>query len=189
LLTALVLSACGNGDTVGSTVVDVPGLDPDAEIEIVEVEPAPSDESYAWTHAVQVEGLPPVNVGHPTSEFLDDAHRVGDDPEDYLCTAIDGSGGCSVEDPDKPSVAGLTAGGPDVVAWEWSFVPDDAAAVTFTDRDGRTTWQRPLERMVIFPDADEDDPDGMCRCRFDAVDRDGEMIVSIDAESGSYIDE
>ena len=185
----LVLAACGDGDTVGSTVVDVPGLEPSDEIEIVEVEPDPSNESYEWTHAVQVEDLPAVNVGHPTADLLEDAHRVDADPDDYSCTAIGGSGGCEVEDPGRPSVAGLTSGGPDIVAWEWSFVPDDAVAVTFTDQDGRTTWQRPLQRMVIFPDTVEDDPDADCRCRFDAVDRDGEVIASVDVLSLSYIDE
>ena len=189
VLTTLVLSACGDGETVGSTVVDIPGLDPDAEIEIVEVEPDPSNESYVWTHAVHVDGLPPMNVGHPTSDFLEDAHRVGDDPDNYLCTAIGGSGGCEVEDPNRPSIAGLTGGDPDIVAWQWYFVPDDATAVTFTDQDGRTTWQRPLERMVIFPDTVEDDPDGDCPCRLDAVDRDGAVIASVDNRSGSYIDE
>ena len=60
-----------------SSAPEIPGLDPTEEVELVEVEPGPSDDSFVWSHALQVEDLPPVNVGHPTSEFLEDAARVG----------------------------------------------------------------------------------------------------------------
>ena len=166
-----------------SSAPDIPGLDPSEEVELVEVEPAPSDDSFVWTHAVQVGELPQLNVGHPTAQFLEDAARVGDDPEDYLCFGdASGSSECSVEDPDDPSITGLTFGEPDVMAWSWAFVPDDAAAVRFIDQDGATSWQGPLEATVIFPDIVQD-PDGRCSCRFDAIGENGEVISSVDVDS------
>ena len=173
-----------------SSAPEIPGLDPTEEVELVEVEPGPSDDSFVWSHALQVEDLPPVNVGHPTSEFLEDAARVGADPEDHLCLGdASGAGGCSVEDPDVPSIAGMTFGGPDVRAWSWDFVPDDAVAVRFIDQDGETSWQRPVERTVIFPDTVESDMDGDCPCRLDAIAEDGEVIISVDVDSSSYVDD
>ena len=83
-----------------SSAPEIPGLDPTEEVELVEVEPGPSDDSFVWSHALQVEDLPPVNVGHPTAEFLEDAARVGADPEDHLCLGDAlGGRGCSVEAP------------------------------------------------------------------------------------------
>jgi hypothetical protein len=172
-----------------SSAPEIPGLDPNQEVELVEVEPAPSDDSFVWTHAVQVGDLPQLNVGHPTDQFLEDAARVGDDPEDYLCFGdASGSSGCSVEDPEDPSITGLTFGGPDVLAWSWDFVPDEAVAVRFIDQDGATSWQRPIEATVIFPDTVEE-PDGPCPCRFDAIGETGDVISSVDVESSTYIDD
>ena len=95
-LVLLSMVACSE-----SSAPDIPGLDPSEKVELVEVEPAPSDDSFVWTHAVQVGELPQLNVGHPTAQFLEDAARVGDDPEDYLCFGdASGSSECSVEDPD-----------------------------------------------------------------------------------------
>ncbi|MGH8949633.1 MAG: hypothetical protein ACRDXF_12295 [Acidimicrobiia bacterium] len=181
----LLLVACA-----GSSASEIPGLGPAEEVELVEVEPAPSDDVYVWTHAVQVEDLPPVNVGRPTARFLEDAARVGDDPEDYLCFGdASGSGGCSVEDPGVPSISGMTFGGPEVRAWAWDFVPDDAVAVRFIDQDGETFWQRPVEGTVIFPDTVESGVDGDCDCRLDAIAEDGEVIISVDVDASIYIDD
>jgi len=108
VLTLLLLTACN-----GSSQPAIPGLDPNEEVELVEVEPDPNDDSFVWSYALQVEDLPPLNFGHPTSEFLEDAARVGDDPEDYLCFGdASGSTGCSIEDPQGPSISGLTFGAP-----------------------------------------------------------------------------
>ena len=182
-LVVVQLVAC-----TSSSASEIPGLDPDEELRVVEVEPAPSDDFYVWTHGVQVEDLPQLNVGHPTAQFLEDAARVGEDPEDYLCFGdASGSGSCSIEDPDHPSITGLTFGGPDVIAWSWDFIPDDAVAVRFIDQDGVTSWQRPFEGTVIFPDTVED-PDGRCPCRLDAIGEDGEVLVSVDLKSFSYVD-
>ncbi len=168
---------------------DIPGLDPSEEVELIEVEPGPSDDSFVWSHALQVEDLPPVNVGHPTAEFLEDAARVGAEPEEHLCLGdASGAGVLPVEDPEDPSITGLTFGGPDVMAWSWGFVPDDAVAVRFIDHDEETSWQRPIERTVIFPDTVESDMDGRCPCRLDAIAEDGEVIISVDVDSSSYID-
>jgi hypothetical protein len=165
------------------------GLGPNEEVTLVEVEPAPSDDLYVWTHGVRVEGLPQLNFGHPTARFLEDAARDGEDPEDYLCFGdASGSGGCSIEDPEDPSITGLTFGGADVLAWSWDFVPDGAVAVRFIDQDGVTSWQRPLDGTVILPDT-MDDPDADCLCRLDAIGDDGEVIISVDVESSSYIDD
>ena len=184
LLVLVSLVAC-----TGSSAPEIPGLDPNDEVELVEVDPDPSNDSYVWSHALQVEGLPQVNVGQPTAEFLEDAARVGDDPEDYLCFGdASGSGGCSVEDPEHPSISGLTFGGPDVLAWSWDFVPDDSVAVRFFDQDGEATWQRPLQGTVIFPDTVENDPEAICACRFDAIGEDGGVIISVDLNSLSYVD-
>jgi hypothetical protein len=182
-LVVLQLVAC-----TGSSAPEIPGLDPSQEVELVEVEPAPSDDSYEWTHAVQVGDLPQLNVGHPTAQFLEDAARVGEDPQDYLCVGdASGSGGCSIEDPEVPSITGLTFGGPDVLAWSWDFLPEGAVAVRFIDHDGAISWQRPFERTVIFPNTVEDF-DGDCPCRLDAIGEDGEVIISVDVDSFSYID-
>jgi hypothetical protein len=187
-LLTLLSPACGDGDEAGSTLDQIPGLNPDEEVELVEVDPDPSDGLVVWIRAYQVEGLPPVNVGHPTQEFLDDAHRVDEDPEQYQCMGdASGSGGCSVEDAAQPSISGLTFGGPDIRAWSWEFVPEDAVAVRFTDQDGETSWQRPQDGLVIFPDTVADDPDGNCPCRLDAIEADGAVIVSVDLETTSYV--
>jgi hypothetical protein len=183
-LVVLQLVAC-----TGSSTPEIPGLNPNDEVELVEVEPAPSDDFYVWSHAVRVGHLPQLNVGHPTVRFLEDAARVGEGPEDYLCFGdASGAGGCSIEDPETPSITGLTLGGPDVMAWSWDFVPDDAIAVRFIDQDGGTSWQRPLEGMVIFPDTVED-LDGHCSCRLDAIGGDGGVIISVDVDSSSNIDD
>ena len=172
-----------------SSAPEIPGLDPSEEVELVEKEPAPSDDSFVWTHAVQVGHLPQLNVGHPTAQFLADAARVGDDPEDYLCFGdASGSSGCSVENSEDPSITGLTFGGPDVMAWSWDFVPDDAVAVRFIDHDGVTSWQRPVEGTVIFPGTVED-PDGSCPCRLDAIGENGDVISSVDVTSSTYIED
>jgi hypothetical protein len=180
VLALLLLAACNR-----SSEPAIPGLDPSEEVELVEVEPDPSDDSFVWSHALQVADLPQVNVGHPTSEFLEDAARVDDNPEDYLCNS---GGGCDIEDPEGPSIGGLNFGGPDILAWSWVFLPDDAIAVRFTDQDGRTTWQRPLDRIVIFPDTVEGGIDDVaCACQLDAIDEGGAVIVSVSVETGSYI--
>jgi len=182
-LVALQLVAC-----TGSSTPDIPGLDPNQEVVLVKVEPGPSDDSFVWSYALQVEDLPQLNVGRPTAEFLEDAARVGDDPEDYLCFGdASGSAGCSTEDPQDPSISGLTFGGPNVMAWSWDFVPDGAIAVRFIDQDEETSWQRPVERTVIFPDTVED-AEANCPCRLDALGEDGEVIISVDVPSSSYID-
>ena len=183
-LLLLSMAACS-----GASAPEIPGLDPGEELELVEMEPAPSDDSFVWTHAVQVGDLPQLNLGHPTAQFLEDAARVGDDPEDYLCFGdASGSSGCSVEDLEDPSITGLTFGGPDVMAWSLAFVPDDAVAVLFVDQDGATSWQRPLEATVIFPGTVEA-PDGRCPCRFDAIGENGDVISSVDVDSSTYIDD
>jgi hypothetical protein len=185
VLGALLLSACG-GDPDEASAVGIPGLDPKEEIELVEVEPAASDDSYIWLRAFEVEGLAPVNVGHVTPEFLEAAHRLDDDPEAYQCLGDSGSGGCEVENGERPALGGLTFGGPDTKAWTWQFVPDDAVAIRFTDQDGRTSWQRPQDRLVIFPDTVADDLDGDCACRLDAIDIEGAVIASVDFVTSSY---
>jgi hypothetical protein len=182
-LAVLLLVACNE-----SSDSPIPGLEPGDEVELVEVEPAPSDDSFVWSHALQVEDLPAVSVGHPTAKFLEDAGRVDDDPEDYLCFGdASGSSGCSVADPGNPSITGLTFGDPDVMAWSWVFVPDDVVAVRFIDPVGETSWQRPYEGTVIFRDTVED-PDGNCPCRLDAIGEEGEVIISVDMDSLSYLD-
>jgi hypothetical protein len=42
---------------------------------------------------------------------------------------------------------------------------------------------------VIFPDTVESDMDGDCPCRLDAIAEDGEVIISVDVDSSSYIDD
>lgn len=186
-LSAMLLSACASGSPSDESAADIAGLDPGEEIELVEVEPAHSDDSFIWLRAYEVAGLPPSNVGHPTPQFLEDAHRQDADPEAYRCLGdASGSGGCGFEDDERPAISGLTFGGPDVRAWSWQFVPDNAVAIRFTDQDGQTSWQRPQERLVIFPDTVADDPNDDCACRLDAIDIDGGVIVSVDVRTLSY---
>ena len=182
-LCALVASTCSDRGAA------IPGLDPNDEVELVEIEPAPGDESYVWAHAYELEGAPPVNVGHPTAEFLEAGARVEDDPSLYLCFGDERgvAGVCEVEDPDRPAIVGLTFGTSDVHAWTWAFVPEEVAAVQFTDQEGRTTWQRPRDRVVIFPDTVEADSDGDCACQLDAMTADGAVIDSFDLETSSSL--
>lgn len=98
-----------------------------------------------------------------------------------------GSGGCNPEDAQQPAVSGLTFGGPAVQAWAWPFVPQEAVAVRFTDQEGRTSWQRPIERVVVFPDPTNRDSGGECRCRLDAIDSNGEVIASVDLHEMAYL--
>jgi hypothetical protein len=42
---------------------------------------------------------------------------------------------------------------------------------------------------VIFPDTVDDDPYGVCPCRFDAIDADGVVIASVDLQTGTYIND
>jgi hypothetical protein len=44
VLILLSLVAC-----TGSSAPEIPGLDPNEEVELVVVEPAPSNDSYVWT--------------------------------------------------------------------------------------------------------------------------------------------
>lgn len=88
-----------------------------------------------------------------------------------------------------PPSPGLTFGGPDVRAFAWAFVPEQAAAVQFTDRNGQTVWQRPANRLVVFPDTIDNNADGVCPCRFDAIDSEGSVIASVDLQTASYIDD
>jgi len=53
VLALFLLAACS-----GSSEPAIPGLDPGDEVELVEVEPDPSDDSFVWSHALQVEDLP-----------------------------------------------------------------------------------------------------------------------------------
>ena len=190
VLAASLLSACVDGRTSEAPAVDIPGLDPNEEIELVEVEPAPSNDSFIWLRAYEVAGLPASNVGHPTPQFLEDAHRQDADPEAHQCLGdASGSAGCEVEDDERPAIGGVTFGGPEVRAWSWQFVPDNAVAIRFIDQDGRTSWQRPQDRLVIFPDTVADDPNDDCTCRLDAIDIDGGVIVSVDVRALSYTNE
>lgn len=114
------------------------------------MEPEPGDGSFEWTRGLQVGDLPTVNVGNPTEDFLADAHREDAVPGDVVFLGSSGSVGCGQDDLDRASIAGLTFGGPDVAAWSWTFSPEDAAAVRFVDHDGRRSWQRPVDGIVIF---------------------------------------
>jgi len=192
LLPAVVLSvvvaACSgdNGDALDS-VDAIPGLAEADEVPLIETEPDPSDDSFNWTHAYEVGGVPPINLGEPTPEwmadFMADAHREVDEADHWVCL---GAGGCDVVNDSGPNVTGLNFGGPDVLAWAWLGVPDQAVAVQFTDQNGTATWQRPIDHLVIFPDTIEGDLDKDCPCRFDAIDADGAVITSVDIQTLTY---
>lgn len=186
LIAVLVAVACGGGSP-GSQEPPAPGLEAATEIPLVEVSPDPNTESFEWASAYQAGDLPKLNVGRPSEKFFADAHRESADVDNWLCLGDGGSGGCSPADPGRPAVTGLTFGGPDVRAWAWSFVPDEAVAVRFTDQDGTVGWQRPAGRVVVFPDTIEDGPAGGCRCRLDAIDSNGEVIASVDLEQMAYV--
>jgi hypothetical protein len=190
VVAAMLLSSCVDRVDGEVSAADIPGLDPSEEIALVEVEPSASDGAFIWSRAYEVEGLPPVNVGHVTPEFLEDAHRQDDDPEAYQCLGdASGSSSCGVEDDVRPVISGLTFGGVEVEAWSWQFVPVDAVAIRYTDGDGQSFWQRPQDRLVIFPVTVAGDSDVHCSCRLDAIDIDGGVIVSVDGESSSYMDD
>ncbi len=183
LILALAAQACGDA------LSEIPGLDPSDEIPIIEVDPDPDNDSFDWSTAYQVDDLPKLNVGRPTAQFLEDAARVDDDPEDYLCMGdASGSSGCSVEDPATPAISGIGFGGSDVLAWSWNFVPENTAADTFVDQNGDAVWQRPNDRTVIFPNPDPEGSSQSCACRLDAIDAGGEVIASVDLRSGSYLE-
>lgn len=178
---ALLVSACG-----GSAPESIPGLDAADELALIEASSDAPDDYFAWTHGLEVGDLPLVNVGHPTEAFLADAHRMNTDPTTLLCLGSRSSSGCVIDD-DRPAIQGLNFGQPDAGAWEWAFVPATTAAVRFTDRDGGTVWQRPIERLVIFPDTDGTSGQS-CDCQTDAVDAAGTVIASVDVDAGIYVD-
>lgn len=184
----VVVAACGgdSGDALDS-VSAIPGLADADEVPLIETDPDLSDASFTWSHAYAVGNLGPINVGQPTPEFMADAHRDAEGADELVCIGSGGSGGCGALDSPGLEIMGLTYGGSDVLAWAWVGVPDQAVAVQFTDQNGRTTWQRAADRLVIFPDTVDDDPDGVCPCRFDAIDADGVVIASVDLQTGTYI--
>ncbi|HSO49435.1 MAG TPA: hypothetical protein VLS86_02720 [Acidimicrobiia bacterium] len=172
--------------------VAIPGLAAADEVPLVATEPDPSTDSFTWSDAYVVEDLPKINVGQPTAEFMEDAARDPDEASQLVCMGdASGSDFCGVIASTEPDIAGVTFGERDVRAWSWNNVPEEAAAVQFRDQDGTQTWQRPadsLVRFVMFPDTIPDDPDGLCPCRFDAIDSDGEVITSVDIRTGEYVD-
>jgi hypothetical protein len=185
----LVLLVAGCGD---EPEVAIPGLAAADEVAVVEVDPDPSDASCIFSHAYVFGDLPKINVGQPSPDLMEDAHRDPEEASRLVCFGNgSGSGGGSEIDSPEPQISGVPFGGPDIGAWSWDNVPEEAAAVQFTDQDGTQTWQRPadsLVRFVMFPDTIPDDPDGLCPCRFDAIDSDGDVIASVDLRTGEYLD-
>ena len=177
---ALVAAGCGNAADEGTPTPAIPGLAEADEIPLVATEPDPSSYSFTWSDAYLVGNLPKVNVVQPTEEFMDAAHRDPDEASQLVCMGdASGSGGCGELNGPQPSNSGITFGGPDVRAWAWDNVPEQAVAVRFIDQDGASTWQRPadsLVRFAVFPDTINDDPDADCPCRFDAIGSDGVVI-------------
>ena len=133
----------------------------------------PSAGSCTWSHAYLFGDMPQINVGQPSPELMEDAARDPAEARELVCIGDgSGSGGGGELDSLEPDIWGVTFSGPDVRAWAWSNVPDQAVAVQFTDQEGTATWQRPvrLVRLVVFPDTIVDDLDAYCPCRFDAID-------------------
>ena len=187
---ALLVGGCG-GDS--ESEVAIPGFAAEDEVLLVQTDPDPSTDSFTWSDAYVVEDLPKTNVGQPNAEFMEDAARDPDEASQLVCMGdASGSGGCGVIGDPEPDTGGVTFGGPDTRAWAWYNVPEEVAAVQFTDQDGVGTWQRPadsLARFVMFPDTVSDRPDDICLCRFDAVDSEGVVIASVDLRTGTYIDD
>ena len=155
----------------------IPGLTAENEIELIEIDPSPSDEYFYWDSAYSIEGIDRVDVGRTGPGFWAAAGR--DSTEEWRCANIPTldsgrGGGCAPVDDPRPDVGGQNAGGLDVLAWSWANVPPDAVVVVFTEPDGRVTWQRPSNQFVIFLDAVGDD----CGCRMDAYDTAGNLIES-----------
>ncbi len=162
----------------------IPGLDEADEVPLVKTSPD-TNPAFDWSGSYQAGDLPPLSVGHPSAQFMEDAHRDPAEAVGLLCSGANGGYGCEPADP-GPVVSGANFGGPDVLAWAWLDVPDAAAAVRFTDQNGDVSWQTPIDNLVIF--ADTVVPDGDCECRLDALDQEGETIVSVDISTSSYID-
>jgi hypothetical protein len=191
---ALLVAGCGDDQADGDeSEVAIPGLAAADEVPLVQTEPDPSTDSFTWSDAYVVEDLPKLNVGQPTAEFMEDAARDPDEASLLVCMGdASGSAGCGELASTEPDIGGVNFGGPDTRAWSWNKVPEEAAAVQFTDQDGTQTWQRPadsLVRFVMLPDTIPDDQGGLCPCRFDAIDSDGDVIASVDIRTGEYIDE
>lgn len=176
---------------VDDVLASLPAIQGLLEVPLLEAPPDSSDESYVWERAYRVANLAKVNVGRPTAETLGAAGRNADEAGELVCLGTNGSVGCGHgggPDFPRPALSGITYGGPDVLAWAWVGVPEQAVVVRFTDHDGVATWQRPIDGLVIFPDTIEDDPDGDCACRFDALDEAGDMVLSVDIRTGTYVD-
>ncbi len=150
----------------------IPGLTAENEIELIEIDPSPSDESFSWDWAYSIEGIDRVDVGRPGPDFWAAAGR--EPGEEMRCSGANGGYGCSLVRDPLPDVGGQNAGGLGVLAWSWANVPTQAAVVVFTEPDGRVTWQRPSNRFVMFLDAVGND----CGCRMDAYDAGGVLIGS-----------
>ncbi len=175
----VVLGLGKNSDTF-TPVGLIPGLTAENEIELIEIDPSPSDTSFFWDWAYSIEGIDRVDVGRTGPGFWAAAGR--DSSEEWRCANVPfpnggRGGGCWPVDDPRPDVGGQSAGGLDVLAWTWANVPSQAVVVVFTEPDGRITWQRPANQFVIFLDAVGND----CGCRMDAYDSGGVLIESADA--------
>jgi hypothetical protein len=53
VLALILLASCS-----GSSEPEIPGLDPNDEVELVEMEPEPRDDSYVWTQPFRSETSP-----------------------------------------------------------------------------------------------------------------------------------
>lgn len=177
----MVAVGCGADDTG-----PVPGLAEADEVPLVDTTADPNP-AFVWSGAYKAGDLPPLEVGRPSAQFMEDAHRDPAEADELVCFGASGGYGCepALDARDgQPLVSGANFGGPNVLAWVWLDVPEETAAVQLTDQSGATVWQRPIDRVVILPANVA--PDGECACRLDALDRDGETIASVDLLTGSH---
>lgn len=177
----MVTVGCGADDTS-----PVPGLAETGEVPLVETTADPNP-GFVWSGAYKAGDLPPLKVGRPSAQSMEDAHRDPAEADGLVCFGAGGGYGCELaldaRKTGQPLVSGANFGGPNVLAWVWLDVPEDTAAVRLIDRSGASVWQRPIDGVVILPATFGSD--GECACRLDALDRDGETIASVDLPTGS----
>lgn len=162
-----------NGSTESTPLgeTDLPVLAASDEVILRSVEPNPSNDSYEWDLAFEIDDLDQVNIGRMGPAELAQSRAPGS--EDWICQASVEMSAIGCDGDPGPAAVRFSGGSLEIGAWIWTGLARDTAVVLFTDQDGNTSWQRPLDRTVLFADTNERDNGSPCDCTFTAYDNNG----------------
>lgn len=164
----IALSTTRRGSAPAST------SSPTARLTIRSVNPDPSTETFTWEHGYQIDGFRTVNTGRGNLNPNRDATGPENGDGRTFCVGVTGDAGCGSSIPPLKEIRNADTHNR---AWVWTIAPTEAALVTFTDRSGTTSSQRPIDGIAIFPDATTGSNDG-CDCTLTATDLTGKTLTS-----------